>query len=229
MATLRIGIIGDYDPAFALHRKTEDALRHCEPEVDITWLASDQPHNLEGFSGLICSPGSPYRSMAGVIEKIAWARQRAVPFLGTCGGFQHALLEFARNVMGLRDAQHAEYDPYASMLFVNGLSCSLAGKSFEVRLAPGSLAAECYGTLSAHEDYYCNFGLNPAYQQPLAAAGMSISGTDETGEARIIELPGHPFFLATLFVPQAKSYHPILAAFVKQAAKTQADLRRSPR
>ena len=145
-----------------------------------------------------------------------------IPFLGTCGGSQHLVLEYARNVMGIREAAHAESDPYASCLFITPLSCSLAGKTMEVSLKPGTQAADIYRNTRATERYYCNFGLNPAYEDQLVGAGLEISGTVETGEARITELPSHPFFIGTLFVPQANSAkgkpHPMVLAFLRSAA-----------
>ena len=158
---------------------------------------------------------------------IRWARVDREPFIGTCAGFQHAALEFARNVLGIKDAMHAEYDPDAPNAFIRPLICSLVGKKLAIRLKPGSRAATFYGTTEVVESYYCNFGLNPDYREPLESAGLVISGWDDTEnasavdptlpEARVIELPEHPFFLATLFVPQAASTaerpHPLIAAF----------------
>jgi CTP synthase (UTP-ammonia lyase) len=132
------------------------------------------------------------------------------------------VLEFARNVMGVRDAGHAETDPSASCLFITPLSCSLAGKTMEVCLKPASRAAEVYRATRAKEAYYCNFGLNPDYRYQLEGAGLEVSGTDEGGEARIMELPSHPFFVGTLFVPQTRSLkgnpHPLVLAFCRAAA-----------
>jgi len=132
------------------------------------------------------------------------------------------VLEYARNVMGIREAAHAESDPYASCLFITPLSCSLVGKTMEVSVKPRTQAADIYRNTRATERYYCNFGLNPAYQDQLVGAGLEISGTDQAGEARITELPSHPFFIGTLFVPQANSAkgkpHPIVLAFLRSAA-----------
>jgi CTP synthase (UTP-ammonia lyase) len=132
------------------------------------------------------------------------------------------VLEYARNVLGFRDAQHAEYDPYASRLFVSELACSLAGRQMRLTFAPGSRVAAIYGASSATEAYYCNFGVNPEYVPLLRRGPLVISGADAEGEVRVIELPGHPFFLGTLFVPQTRSTpeqpHPLVLAFVQAAA-----------
>lgn len=225
MAPLRIGIIGDYNPNNQTHLATTQALEASGPPLGITvdpcWLATDQSHDYAEYPALFCSPGSPYRSMAEALRGIRFAREQAVPFLGTCGGFQHAVLEFARNVMGIDDAAHAEETPEASVLFINRLVCSLVGKRLEVLLAPGSQIAQVYGVDRAEEQYYCNFGLNAEYADALQSAGMRISGWDADGEARVVELPNHPFFFGTLFVPQARilqgQNHPLVEAFCRAA------------
>lgn len=225
MTIVRIGIIGDYNPSHPLHPATTEAIKHTlarhrvEPAVE--WLATDAPHDYSRYHAFWCSPGSPYSSLNGALEAIRWARERRVPFIGTCAGFQHAVLELALNVLGIADAMHAEYDPDARVPFIRPLSCSLAGKILPIRLKAGSLAASLYEGDSATESYYCCFGLNPGYYSQVEAAGMVISGRDDDGEARIVELADHPFFLATLFVPQAKSApehpHPLIAAFCVSA------------
>lgn len=153
---------------------------------------------------------------------IRFARENNVPFLGTCGGFQHLAIEYARNVMGIADASHAESDPYASCLFVTPLSCSLKGKAMEVSIQAGSRAAMACGAVRSTEQFYCNFGLNPKYQDQLETHGLRITGTDQNEEARIVELPSHRFFIGTLFVPQASSTpgnpHPLVLEFCREAA-----------
>ena len=231
---IRIGVIGEYDPDNETHVATDDALGHAAMNLGIgvepTWVSTadvgDAAEDLDGFAGLLVAPGSPYRSMEGALRAIEHARRDDIPLLGTCGGLQHVVLEIARNVIGISDAQHAEYDPQASTLFVTPLSCSLAGQTMEVAIRPETTAAAAYGATTATERYYCNFGLNPDHIEDLEAAGVRISGTDADGEVRIVELPDHPFFLATLFVPQARSTlvhpHPIVSAFVAAAAAAAA-------
>jgi CTP synthase (UTP-ammonia lyase) len=224
----KIGIMGDYNPDNPTHVATNEAIDHAaellrECSFESSWLPTDQRQEFGEYQGLLCSPGSPYRSLEGALLGIQYAREQKIPFLGTCGGSQHLVLEYARNVMGIREAAHAESDPHASCLFITPLSCSLVGKTMEVRVKPGTQAAEIYLDTRAMERYYCNFGLNPAYQEELVKAGLDVSGTDEDGEARIMELPSHPFFIGTLFVPQANSAigrpHPIVLAFLRTAAR----------
>ena len=157
-----------------------------------------------------------------LFRSIQHARENGIPCLGTCGGFQHMILEYARNVLNFKDAQHAEYDPYASDLFISQLACSLAGRGMRLTFVEGSRVAALYGSLSATEAYYCNFGVNPDKIRLLTSSELRITGSDAEGELRVIELPDHPFFLGTLFVPQARSTadnpHPLVSAFLKAAS-----------
>jgi CTP synthase (UTP-ammonia lyase) len=239
---IRIGIIGDYDPEFLPHRATDAALGHAADGLGLTvaveWLPTpslDGPtaDALAACDGLWCAPGSPYRSLAGALAGVRFAREADRPFIGTCGGFQHVVLEYARHVLGFRDAQHAEYDPEASRLFITGLACSLVGQTMAVHVVPGSRAFRAYGQPTADERYYCTFGLNPAYQALLHDGGLRVVGTDQDGAARIVELPDHRFFMATLFVPQLTSApgrpHPLIGAYLAAAARFQADRRPSAR
>jgi CTP synthase (UTP-ammonia lyase) len=131
-------------------------------------------------------------------------------------------VEIARHVLGIEDADHEEYGRGgARSLVINALACSLVGQEHPVQIAPGTLAGRLYGVPQAVEPYYCNYGLNPAYRDRLAGAGLTVSGTGPEGEVRIVELTTHPFFLATLFVPQARSAagrpHPVIAGLVAAA------------
>ena len=225
----RIALLGDYRPASELHAATSKAIEHSGRalgfDVQAEWIATDslEPAMLSQFSGIWIAPGSPYRDMLKVLAAIKHARQQGLPCLGTCGGFQHMILEYARNVLGFADAQHAEYDPGASRLFINRLACSLVGREMQLRFAAGSQAASIYGKLQAAERYYCNFGVSPDYAPLLTRGPLVVSGSDAEGEIRVIELPGHPFFIGTLFVPQSGSTpaapHPLVTAFLKSVAQ----------
>jgi CTP synthase (UTP-ammonia lyase) len=124
-----------------------------------------------------------------------------------------------RNVLGFGDADHAETSPDAATLAVTPLSCAVGwGLEGTVRVLPGSRAAELYGGAGKRtEAYYCSYGVNPEFRPRLEAAGLRVTGTDPDGEPRIVELDrdAHPFFLATLFIPQARSTseapHPLVA------------------
>lgn len=225
-----VGVIGDFQADFPPHPATNEALEHAAAalgmRLEVRWLgtAALREIALEEIAehdGLWCAPGSPYQSMVGALRAIRLAREHDRPLLGTCGGFQHMVIEYARNVLGIEEAQHAEYDPYASELFISPLTCSLAGKTMSIELVARSLAADLYGKPQVREHYYCNFGLNPAHRARLEGAGLEVVGTDQDGEARLIELPNHRFYLATLFVPQLRSRperpHPLVVAFLRAA------------
>ncbi len=226
MAT--IAVIGDFNERYEPHAAIGAAVAHAQPlstgdRAEVVWLDTESckglgESDLSRFDAYWIAPGSPYKSMEGALRVIRYAREADVPLLGTCGGFQHVVLEYARNVLGFSDAQHAEYDPYASSLFIKELECSLAGQSMPVNIAPGSVAAGAYGATEATERYYCDFGLNMDYLGDLKAGGMVVSGTDADGEPRIVELPDLRFFVATLFVPQTRSTrerpHPLVVAFL---------------
>jgi CTP synthase (UTP-ammonia lyase) len=229
---LRIGIIGDRAASRATHAATDAALAHAahalSVEVEAGWLSTPALAELPApelapFAGFFVAPGSPYRSLDGALRAIRHAREAGRPLLGTCGGFQHVILEFARNVLGLAGARHAEYEPDAATPLIAPLACSLAGQRAAVRLRPGSRAAACYGAAVVREAYRCSFGLAAAYVPALERAGLVVSGEDERGEPRVIELPGHPFLLATLFVPQLASEprrpHPLFLAFMAAASE----------
>lgn len=222
---VRIGVIGDFNGGNVTHVATNIGIQHAAEvlgrEFTVDWLPTDKPHDYGAFDGLVCSPGSPYRSLDGALVGIRYARENAVPFLGTCGGFQHLVLEYARNVLGVSDAEHAETNPHASRLFITPLSCSLKGKQMDVEILPRTRAAAAYGTLHSNEKYYCNFGLNPEYRSQLEAAGLNVTAKDSDGDVRIMEVEGHPFCIGTLFVPQASSEsgrpHPLVLAFCRAA------------
>jgi CTP synthase (UTP-ammonia lyase) len=228
-STLQVAVIGDFDETFTPHAATNEALRHSAArlgvEVAVEWIPTPRLELsldcVQAADALWCAPGSPYRSMQGALAALRFGRERGVPTLGTCGGCQHMIIEYARNVLGFADAQHAEYDPYASRLFVAPLSCSLVGRTMPVTLEPGSKAAAVYGVQRIREQYYCNFGLNADYEQTLHEGGFRVVGLDDDHEARVFELPEHAFYLATLFVPQTRSTperpHALVTALLQAA------------
>ncbi len=233
---VRVAVVGEYRPEHETHPATTAAVGHAADRLgrraEVDWIPTDEVRGaadrLAPYDGVWIAPGSPYRSLDGALEAIATARLAGIPLLGTCAGFQHIVVEFARNVLDLPAAQHAEYDPDAELLFITPLSCSLAGQSFTVQLAPGSRARIAYDARVATERYYCNFGLEADRRPELEAAGLAVTGTDTDGEARIVELAGHPFFMGTLFVPQVSSTpdrpHPLVLAFIAAAAQRRGPL-----
>lgn len=207
---LRIGLIGDRDDSVRAHRAIPVALARAAKrlgiQVEEVWLPTARiplvpDYVLGAFDGLWCVPASPYASMERALAAIRFARQNGKPFLGTCGGFQHVLIEYARNVAGLEDADHAESNPEATALVVTPLACSLVGRTGRVKLDPASRTARWYGALEGIEQFVCSFGLNPGHRELFEKDPMRIVGWDDEGDPRVVELAGHPFFVATLSSP----------------------------
>ncbi len=210
---MRVVIGGDFDPGNENHLVTEAAIRHAADELAVKvvpeWASTvslECPELvLDAAAGLFLTTGSPYASLDGALRAIRYAREHALPFLGTCGGFQHVVVEGFRHVTGLHGAAHGEYDPGAPSAVVAALACSLRGQTMAVHLRPGSLAAAAYATEKTTERYYCQYGVADRYRDQLSTTGLAVTGRDGEGEPRIVERSDHPFFVATLFVPQASS------------------------
>ena len=124
-------------------------------------------------------------------------------------------------MLGIPDAEHEESAPGASNLVISKLSCSLVGQALKINILPGTLAHQVYGIEEIIEEFRCNYGLNPDYRDKISFGGLKISGVDSKGEVRIVELPDHHFFLATLFLPQLSSSldrpHSLIVAYLKAA------------
>ena len=226
---MKLAIIAEYDPDFEPHVQTDAAIAHAASalrlDMQSEWISTADAHvtHLMDLDALWFAPGSPYRNLSRTLDAIRFAREHNIVTLGTCGGYQHMVIEFARNVAGITDAQHAEYDPYASRLIVSRLPCSLVGCEMDISLIPGSKAAAAYGTTSMTERYYCNFGINPDFVNQISNAGFEVVGIDADGDCRVMELSRHRFFVGTLFVPQARSRpdhpHPLVTAFLLAAER----------
>jgi CTP synthase (UTP-ammonia lyase) len=241
---VRIGILGDFNPEFPSHHATNAAIQHAAKKLDFTveseWLptpalaANGAEKTLESFDGLWASPGSPYKSFDGMLKGIEFARRRDWPFLGTCGGFQYALIEFARNVLGIADADSGENNSGSKNIIIYPVACAVTGRLGdapklsgavpEIRLRPGSYLQSFYGKDKeiVTEQFFCNFEVNPEYEWATMEAGFPVVARGEKGEIRAIESPTHHFFVATLFQPQLASTeanpHPVVIAFIQAAA-----------
>jgi CTP synthase (UTP-ammonia lyase) len=121
--------------------------------------------------------------------------------------------------LGIAQAEHEESAPHAPTLIVSRLACSLVESSQTITLLPGTLVRRLYGQTAVTEQFSCNFGLNPHYQKLFDNSELCMAGVDVDNEVRIVELPTHPFFVATLFLPQARSSaacpHPLITAYLK--------------
>jgi CTP synthase (UTP-ammonia lyase) len=240
--SIRIGILGDFNPEFRSHHATNDSLEHAarklQMKIESEWVATPSllepaaAAKLDSFDGLWASAGSPYKSFDGMLKGIEFARKHDRPFLGTCGGFQYALIECARNVLGVRDATTAEEDPKAKNIVIYPVACAvpnraakapkLSGVVPEIRLRPGSYLASFYGKETVEEEFFCNYELNPEFEWMAMEAGFPVVARGANEECRAIESPAHLFYVATLFQPQLTSTednpHPLIVAYVQHVA-----------
>jgi CTP synthase (UTP-ammonia lyase) len=223
----RLAVLGDHDESVTTHRDLDATLALLPAGVTATWVPTDSAaaRNLDGVSGVWVAPGTPYCDEEAVLEAITFARTRGVPLLGTCGGFQHVLLEFAREVAGLPDAAHGETDPNTAEPLIEPLACALVGETRTVVPVRGTRLAAICGEEPFPGFHWCRFGLSPGYVQRLVRAGLVVSAHARDAGVEGVELPSHPFFVATLFQPQAGSgtwrrLHPLVAAFAGAARRT---------
>jgi CTP synthase (UTP-ammonia lyase) len=213
----RIALVGDRSSSVPAHDRIPALMRQ---PIELYWMHSttlSHPDDVAGFDGIWVIPGCPYENRDGVLAAVEAARTNRIPMLGTCGGFQHLLLEFARNVCGLTTVEHGEQFAEAPELLIVPLECSLFGEEATVTIEPGTRAAAAMGAGPTTERFFCRYGLNRDYVATLEAHGLVISGRDGFGDARVAELPDHPFFLGSLFQPELSSdatwVHPLIAAF----------------
>lgn len=229
--TPHIAILGDFNPAYATHHALNDSTRHLQTylneEIQFDWIATDTFHSRTVFQGTIpykglwIAPGSPYKDMENVLNIISYARQNNVPTLGNCGGFQHIVIEFARTVCGIANADHAETNPDTPDAVISKLSCSLVEQEERLSIADtSSLLYSIVQNTNIVGRYFCSYGINPNYVETLQSNGLRFTAQSEDGQMRAFELPSHPFFLGTLFQPAlsstADSPNPILLAFVEK-------------
>lgn len=230
MTITRVALIGDHNIAVTAHqaipRALELASRACESAIEWVWIGTetiemDVSKQLSTYDAIWCVPASPYASLDGALRAIRFARETGRSFLGTCGGFQHALLEYARNILGLKDADHAESNPNAAVLLITPLACALVERSGRILLEKGSRLETIYGAYEIEEAYHCSYGLNPQFESHLSSTALRISGRDRDGEVRAVELETHPFFIGTLFQPERAALkgeaHPLVNAFIASA------------
>ena len=227
---ITVGLVGDYNASVPAHRAIPVALqlaaRALEVQVEPAWVPTEEVESVARvarYDGLWCVPASPYRSMDGALLAIRHARESQTPFLGTCGGFQHAVIEYARNVLGWSDAEHAESTPGAARAVISPLSCGILESEGAIRLFPGSRIAAAYGVTDVVEEYLCRYGVNPDFRAALVAGPLRAAAADETGDLRAVELDDHPFFVATLFQPERSALKgtsaPLVVAFVAACAR----------
>jgi CTP synthase (UTP-ammonia lyase) len=210
-ANVRVALIGDFHPDVVAHqaipRALQGAAHSLQTTVDGCWLATERISGapdalLESFDAFWCVPASPYRDTDGALHAIRFARENDVPFLGTCGGFQHAVLEFARNVLKDANAAHAELDATAPNAYIAPLACSLVEVTGSINIDKASRLRACYGADRIDEGYHCSYGLNEDRRDALQSAGMRFTAFADDNTVRAFELDAHSFYIGTLFQPE---------------------------
>jgi CTP synthase (UTP-ammonia lyase) len=219
----RIAVLGDRDPSFITHRELDAALALLPADVEAAWCptAGEDAARPEAFDGVWVAPGTPYRDDGAVLAAIGHARRCGTPLLGTCGGFQYTALSLARELAGVA-ATHAETQADAAEPFVAPLACTLYGEERTVTCVPGTRLAAILGAAPFAGFHFCGYGLAPSAAQVLERAGVRIAAHAPDAGVEALELPAHPFFIATLFQPQVGSLagaplSPLIGAFVAAA------------
>ena len=213
MKRITIALVGDFDEKIYTHVALNRSIEHCTRdlpyEVEATWISTERIESMLlepiKYDGIWIAPGSPYKNDTGVYEVIRIAREENIPIIGSCGGFQYMIIEYARNVLNIKDAGHAESDPDLIPV-ISKLSCSLKGQQELVSITDKS--SWLYDVLREETvvgKYYCSYGINPAFQESLNKLPLVFTAVSPTGEVRALELKTHRFFKGTLFQPSLDS------------------------
>ncbi len=232
-SSVQVALVGDYNIKSLAHQaiplSIDLARIALSIPVDFSWiptesLESNNASSLLKYQAIWCIPGSPYKSMSGALQAIKFARESKIPFLGTCGGFQHTILEYARNVLLLPESDHLESNPDTPFPLISPLICSLVGSEGSIILQSGSQIEKIYGQRHVTETFNCNYGVNPVYQYLLEKTSkLHITGVDSSENVRVVELDDHPFFIATLYQPERLAFtgscHPLIIAFIQEASR----------
>ncbi|MDT8435313.1 MAG: CTP synthase [Gemmatimonadota bacterium] len=239
---VRIAVVGKYTSHVDSYKSIQEALIHggiaSDAGVEVDWLSSEHIEArgeafLREFDGVLVPGGFGGRGIRGMVDTVRRIREAEIPFLGICLGLQCAVIDVARNVCGLVDADSAEFAPGSPHPVISLLDSQrqVTDKGGTMRLGAypcvleeGSRAREIYGVAEVSERHRHRFELNNDYRTHLSQAGLRFSGRSPDGRlVEIIELPDHPFFLATQFHPELRSRpsrpHPLFAAFVAAALR----------
>ena len=236
-----IGIVGKYVDLPDAYMSVVEALRHGamanDVKLDLRWIPSDQIDGmlassyLEGLHAIIVPGGFGVRGIKGKIQTIRYAREEGVPFLGLCLGLQCAVIEFARSELGHSDAHSTEFDPtsehrvidlMADQQDIEDKGGTMRLGVYPAKLSPGSLAHQLYGEELIYERHRHRYEVNNRFRGDLEAAGLRLSAVSPDNRlVEMIELPGHPYFIASQFHPELKSRpddpHPLFVGLMRAA------------
>ena len=238
---VRVGLVGKYVDFPDAYKSLNEALLHGgianDAEVEIIYISAEDiesghwPPELTEVDAVLVPIGFGVRGSEGKIQAIRYARERGVPMFGICLGMQCTVIEFARHVCGLGDANSTEFDAEAKpniiyklreLLGVEEMGGTMRLGAYPCRITPGTLAHEIYGTDTISERHRHRYEVNQAHLQPLLEAGMVVSGKSPDGKfVEIVELPDHPWMLGCQFHPEYKSKpidpHPLFVSFIEAA------------
>ncbi|CAI8189154.1 MAG: CTP synthase [Flavobacteriaceae bacterium] len=240
--SVTIGLIGKYVELQDSYKSILEAFIHAGAANEVTvnvvsihseYLTKDNvPHKLKGLHGVLVAPGFGERGIEGKIKAVQYAREQGIPFLGICLGMQMAVIEYARNVLGISNANSTEMDENTKEPVINLMETqkevtkkggTMRLGAWDCDLVPGSLAASIYdGATTISERHRHRFEFNNHYKEALESAGLKASGVNaQTGLVEIVELPTHPWFVGVQYHPEYKSTvdnpHPLFVHFVKAA------------
>lgn len=239
---VRIALVGKYVELHDAYMSVMEALEHAalshDLAAEIVWVNSERDdfdvmlEELRDVSGIVVPGGFGARGIEGKVVAAQYARLRKIPYLGLCYGLHMAVIEFARSVLGLVDANSTEIDPDTPHPVIDIMpdqrDVDMGGTMrlglYPCSLVPGTKAAEAYGTNSVDERHRHRFEVSNAYREQMAQAGLIVSGQSPDGRlAEIMELQDHPFFVGVQFHPEFRSRptrpHPLFAHFIDAARK----------
>ncbi|HSA07631.1 MAG TPA: CTP synthase [Candidatus Gastranaerophilales bacterium] len=249
---VKIAIAGKYTKLSDAYISVVESLKHAGAtlgaKVEIKWVSSDEcmegdslKERLEGLDGIIVPGGFGYRGIEGKINIVNYARENNIPFLGLCLGLQCAVIEFARNVAKLKDANSSEFNsetPYPVVALmseqenITNYGGTMRLGSYECRLQEETLAQKYYKTNIIHERHRHRYEFNNSFREILQEKGLVLSGLSPDQKlVEIIELKNHPYFVASQFHPEFKSRpenpHPLFVGLVETAIKRTANANKS--
>lgn len=242
-SNVRIAVVGKYTDYADSYKSVQESLIHGgianDVGVDITWVASDDftsPETarelLRGYDGLLVPGGFGVRGVEGMVEAVRAARETNLPFFGICLGMQIAIIEFARNVVGLNESHSSEFAPACddavialldSQREVTDKGGTMRLGAYPCRLQAGSLAAELYNAETISERHRHRYEVANDYRDTFVEHGLRLSGVSpDHSLVEMVELPAHPWFVGCQFHPELQSRptrpHPLFAGFVRAAA-----------
>ncbi|MDA0304127.1 MAG: CTP synthase [Bacteroidetes bacterium] len=242
---IKIGLVGKYvelrDSYKSIAESMIHAGAHLEIEVEIDWIHSESiqwknaSDKLGHLDGILVAPGFGSRGIDGKIDTVRYAREQGIPFFGICLGMQCAVIEFARNVIGLEDAHSTEIKEYtanpvidlmAEQKSIQNMGGTMRLGAYPCALATGSNSLKAYGESTIEERHRHRYEFNNAYLEAFEDNGMIATGTNpDSGLVEVIEIPSHPWFVASQFHPEygstVEAPHPLFVAFLGAALKHQ--------